>query len=466
VTISITVNNVPPVLSFSSSSYGFTLYSAGTTGNGTNTGGPITACDVTPALPTGLSVSQTSCAISGSPETTLPTTTFTLTPQNSAGVGASVSLSLQVADIPPQIAYSSSTFAFDLQSVASTGIPSNSGGGITGCSVSPALPAGLSLNSSHCRISGTPTSVTAATSYAITPSNAIGNGSTVTLSLEIRNIAPSLTFSTSSFTFTKNSAISTITPSNSAGSATSCSSTPTLPSGLSLSGSCVISGTPSTVQAATNYQIVASNSIGSDSARTLTITVNDIAPSITFSQAPFAFRKGSSVGTISVSNTGGAIVSCSVTPALPAGLTLNTSSCSITGTPSAITTSANYTVSATNTGGTGTRVISIVVNDALPIITYAAAQYYAVSGEDFKTDLPMSTGGALTNCTVDSSLPAGLSISPTTCQITGTVTEPNAGAFNFNVTPSSSGGNGNPVPLCIAVEAGMFMGLCGGAMED
>jgi hypothetical protein len=228
----------------------------------------------------------------------------------------------------------------------------------------------------------------------------------------------------------------------------------------------VISGTPSTVQAATNYQIVASNSIGSDSARTLTITVNDIAPSITFSQAPFAFRKGSSVGTISVSNTGGAIVSCSVTPALPAGLTLNTSSCSITGTPSAITTSANYTVSATNTGGTGTRVISIVVNDALPIITYAAAQYYAVSGEDFKTDLPMSTGGALTNCTVDSSLPAGLSISPTTCQITGTVTEPNAGAFNFNVTPSSSGGNGNPVPLCIAVEAGMFMGLCGGAMED
>lgn len=552
VTVTVTVNDVVPALTFSSSSYGFTLFSAGTTGTPVNGGGAITACDVSPALPSGLSLSQTTCAISGTPTTTLDTTQFTVTPQNSVGSGPSVTLDLQVANIPPQIAYSSSTFAFDLQSSADTAAPTNSGGGITGCTVSPALPAGLTLNTSTCRISGTPTAVSAATNYTVTPSNATGNGNGVVVSVEVRNIAPQLTFSSNSYAFTMNSAISAISPTNTGGVATSCSSTPSLPAGLSLSNTCEITGTPTTAQTAANYQIVGSNAVGSDSARTITITVNtiapviaysgapftftkgsaistqtpsnsggsitsctvskplptglnlssscvlsgtpsavsaqgdyvitatnsagsgsatvsitvnDIAPSITYSGAPFVFRKSSSVGTNSVTNTGGTIVSCSVSPALPAGLSLNATTCAITGTPTAITATANYTVSATNSGGTGTRVISVTVNDALPVIVYSQSQYAAAVSEEFSTGVPTLTGGALTNCTVDAALPAGLSIDKGSCEIAGTIEESEAGSFTFNVTPSSSGGAGASVQLCIAISTDKVIGICGGIEE-
>src|ERR1700676_2597752 len=48
-------------------------------------------------------------------------------------------------------------------------------GTITGYSVSPALPAGLSLNSASGAISGTPSAVAAKTTYAVTASNATGS---------------------------------------------------------------------------------------------------------------------------------------------------------------------------------------------------------------------------------------------------------------------------------------------------
>ena len=60
------------------------------------------------------------------------------------------------------------------------------------------------------------------------------------------------------------------------------------------------------------------------------------------------------------------ILSYSISPALPAGLTLNTASGIVSGTPSVITAIANYTVTATNTGGTTTVALTLTVNDVAP----------------------------------------------------------------------------------------------------
>lgn len=60
--------------------------------------------------------------------------------------------------------------------------------------------------------------------------------------------------------------------------------------------------------------------------------------------------------------TGGAAVSYAVSPALPTGLSLNTSTGAITGTPTVITALATYTVTATNTKGTGTVTLTIQVH--------------------------------------------------------------------------------------------------------
>jgi len=48
-------------------------------------------------------------------------------------------------------------------------------GSVTSCSVSPALPTGLSLDTANCTISGTPTTTQAATSYTVTGSNSAGS---------------------------------------------------------------------------------------------------------------------------------------------------------------------------------------------------------------------------------------------------------------------------------------------------
>jgi hypothetical protein len=76
------------------------------------------------------------------------------------------------------------------------------------------------------------------------------------------------------------------------------------------------------------------------------------------------------------------VVSYSVSPALPAGLTLNTSTGILSGTPTTLTAASNYTITATNTGGSTDAWVSITV-----VSPYAAwaAQYgllQASEGDD------------------------------------------------------------------------------------
>jgi DNA-binding beta-propeller fold protein YncE len=65
-----------------------------------------------------------------------------------------------------------------------TNIPSSSGGVVTLYSVSPALPAGLSLSSSTGTISGTPIAATAANIYTVIASN-LGGSNTATLTITV-----------------------------------------------------------------------------------------------------------------------------------------------------------------------------------------------------------------------------------------------------------------------------------------
>jgi len=65
---------------------------------------------------------------------------------------------------------------------------------------------------------------------------------------------------------------------------------------------------------------------------------------------------------LTLTNTGGTIASFTVSPSLPAGLSLNANTGAITGTATTYTPRANYTVTATNAAGTGTAVVSIFVD--------------------------------------------------------------------------------------------------------
>ena len=136
---------------------------------------------------------------------------------------------------------------------------------------------------------------------------------------------------------------------------TSWSVSPSLPAGLSLDSSTgAISGTPSAVTSSATYTVTASNTGGSDTA-TLTFVVNDVAPSsIAYSPSSFTLTKGTAMTTVTPTSSGGTVTSWSVSPSLPAGLSIDSSTGAISGTPSAVTSSATYTVTASNTGGSDT----------------------------------------------------------------------------------------------------------------
>ena len=172
-----------------------------------------------------------------------------------------------------------------------------------------------------------------------------------------------LTYSPGSATYTKGTAIASNNPGQIGGTVVSYSVSPALPTGLSLNTSTgVISGTPTAITPTAAYTVTATNSYGSATA-SLTLAVNNVTPSaLTYSTNPAIYAIGIPITSNTPSNSGGAVVSYSVSPALPAGLSLNTGSGMISGTPTAITSLAAYTMTATNSGGSTTASLTLTVN--------------------------------------------------------------------------------------------------------
>ena len=269
---------------------------------------------------------------------------------------------IPVVIAPSNLLYTSSSYLFTNGSTITTQIPTFAGS-LTNCVANPSLPTGLSINSTNCAISGTPTVNQAATSYTITASNS-GGSTTTTISIAINNAAPTnLVYPSSSYTFINGTALSAQVPAVT-GTIASCTITPTLPTGLSIDATtCAISGTPTSDQAATSYTITASNS-GGNATSTISITINEIPPAnLVYTGSPYTFTNGTAIITQTPTVTG-TITNCTANPSLPTGLSINATTCAISGTPTATQAATSYTITASNSGGNVTATISIVVSAA------------------------------------------------------------------------------------------------------
>ncbi len=92
-----------------------------------------------------------------------------------------------------------------------------------------------------------------------------------------------------------------------------------------------------------------------------------IPPStLTYSDNPATYARGLAIAANRPSSSGGAVVSYSVSPSLPAGLSVDTGTGAITGTPTTVTATTSYLITATNSAGDTTAWVSITVSDAEP----------------------------------------------------------------------------------------------------
>ena len=80
---------------------------------------------------------------------------------------------------------------------------------------------------------------------------------------------------------------------------------------------------------------------------------------LSYTTSTAVYTKGTAIPANNPTSAGGAVTSYSVSPALPGGLSLSSTTGVISGTPTAITATANYTVTATNVAGSATAALSI-----------------------------------------------------------------------------------------------------------
>ena len=249
----------------------------------------------------------------------------------------------------------------------------------------------------------------------------------------------SIVYADSPYIFTVNSPITPKTPTI-IGTVTSCSATPALPAGLSISNTtCTITGTPTATQSSTNYTITVTDSTLTTTT-SISITVSANPPSaLTYAGSPYTFTQNSAI-TAQTPTFSGTVTSCSASPALPTGLSINNTTCAITGTPTGTQAATSYTITATNAFGNTTTSINITVAIVAPsALTYSSNLYVFKRNSAINTITP-TFSGSVTSCSASPALPAGLSINNTTCAITGTPTA-NQVSTSYTITASNAGGN-------------------------
>lgn len=314
--------------------------------------GTVSHYGVTPALPPGLTLDEESGQISGTPNSVVAQATYTVSANNSAGSTTFelvIEIKATVGGAPSSLSYASpQTYLVGVAVVplvpAITGIA-------TRYSVSPALPPGLNLNAATGQITGTPIAAVPQTTYTVVASNDVGSTSfdlIVTVSAAPPPPPTELSYA-SPQTYTVGTPIAPLHPSVT-GTVTSFSVTPALPDGLVLnSENGQITGTPTAAMEQGTYTITASNGAGSTTFG-LAITIDHAAPMELSYPSPQMFTVGTAIAPLSPTVTG-VVTEYSVAPALPTGLSLNTATGEISGTPTVAAPQTVYTITASNNAG-------------------------------------------------------------------------------------------------------------------
>jgi len=180
-------------------------------------------------------------------------------------------------------------------------------------------------------------------------------------------------------------------------------------------------------------------SLGCAGRRSSAPPVSMIQPptALTYPTVTCIYTPGVSISTNSPSVGGGEVTAYTISPALPAGLSLNSITGEISGTPTVQTAAAYYNVTASNRAGSTTAMISIAVLDLPPSKPLVVLSPYVSEG---KNNLVASTQDQGAGATYVWTLGGGVI---TSGQGTRTIsfTAGQVGALGASVTVSTGGGS-------------------------
>ena len=308
------------------------------------------------------------------------------------------------------------------------------------------LPAGLAFDAATGVIEGVPAGPVGASNFTVLATDSQQPADTASKALSI-NIKPAdLVITTTSLpdgtvgvayseTLTAAGGVTPYTWSIASGS---------LPSGLSLNSSTgQISGTPTTAGTSNFTARVTDSQVPADTAdQPLSIIVSAAPTQVTITTTSLPNGTVGAAYSQTLAATGG------VTPytwsilsgSLPAGLSLNSSTGEISGTPTTIET-ANFTVQVADSqvpASTDQKALSITINPADLVITTASLPDGQI-GVPYSQTLQATGGVTPYTWSIDSgALPPGLSLSPSTGVISGTPTTAGLSNFTVKVTDSQS----------------------------
>ncbi len=410
-----------------------------TGGNGSYTFSVSAGC-----LPAGLSLNGASGVISGTPSAAA-SSSFTITATDGNGATGSRAYSVTIAAAvvvnPPSLPTATVGIAYN-QTISATG-----GTGSYTFSISAgSLPPGLSLNASTGAIAGTP-SAAATGNFTVTATD--GNGATGTRAYVLTINAGIVVNPTSLPAAAVGSPYAqTISATGGTGSYNYGIGAGGLPAGLSLNAATgVISGTPTTATTA-NLTITATDGNAAAGSRAYTLVVNT-AMAVNPMTLPNGAVGSAYSQTVSATGGNGSYAYSVSAGALPAGLTLNSSTGAITGTPTSAATGSFTITAADGAGATTSRAYTVAVNAALAVTPPSLPN--ATAGVAYSQTVSASGGnGTYTYSVSSGSLPAGLSLNASTGAITGTPTAAATTTFTIAVTDAAGAGASRAYTVVVA----------------
>ena len=273
--------------------------------------------------------------------------------------------------------------AQSINGVVGTAITATTAYTVTGISgtkvfvISPTLPAGLSINTATGVVSGTPTASSVASNYTVTVSDG-ATSATATITIAVTGTA-TLSPGTQTVTGRVGAAITATTAFTSTGLGTRYFSiAPALPAGLAFSSTTgVLSGTATAAKAATTYVVTAADGTNYAIA-TMRLTITAV-PVMTPATQSITGVVGTAITatTAFTASTVTGTKTFTVSPALPAGLTINATTGVVSGTPTAVAQQATHVVTATDGTSSATSNLTVVVTSTsttTPVATPSSTQ--------------------------------------------------------------------------------------------